>query len=241
MAKAKDGPGSGATWTRLVAIRAAFLGMQGRIDDLEVAYKDLAAKAREKGQAFSSLCDGMINPELSAKDKRELMDKLPGARRALKTAENRANVAKTDLRSVQAERERLGALFEQVFDEAARGESLYDQAKPGTDDVRGVLLSDLLDEAACATLLESGIVRVGDFVDAVKKRGGVDNLKLAEDSCAMACEAVSAALAATGDAKLPPVLREFVPEARPVEPAEGAGEGGDEGGKSGGRKLALAE
>lgn len=213
-------------WARLRAIRAAYLGKMEPIAELEAKHKDLANKAREKGQTWSSLCDRLIDPEITAKDLKELKDKMPRERAALKRAEGKAQTAKADVAAAKAEQTRLATLFESVFDQAADGPGLFGDARPAADQVREVGLDDILDESVVGTLGGAGIRTVGDFLDTVKKKGGVANLGLEGDSViADACRAVAAAIKATGDGDkaLPPVLRQFAPEDRPQEPEDQGG------------------
>lgn len=216
-------------WARLRAIRAAYLGKMEPIADLEAKHKDLANKAREKGQTWSSLCDRLIDPEITPKELKELKDKMPRERAALKRAEGKAQTAKADVAAAKAEQTRLATLFESVFDQAADGPGLFGDARPAADQVRDVALEDILDEAVVGTLNAAGMRTVGDFIDTVKKKGGVANLGLeGEDVVTGACRSVAAAIKATGDGDkaLPPILRPFAPDNPPQEPAGDAGSEG---------------
>lgn len=224
----------GLAWTRLIAIRAALVGMQGTIDELRVQLKEAENVARQAGQAWSSLSDEMVNGEKprNADELEARYTKMEKARRELKRREADKNSVKVEVDYHERESKRLRTQFDTIFDEAAKGEGLFDQGKPPADQVRTVELADIIPPDARESLEAAGVRSVGDFIDTVKRRGGVSNLGLADTSLRAACEAVAASIRAAGDGDLPPVLREYSgvrePESTPAEAGEGdsgAGEG----------------
>lgn len=211
--------GNGLAWARLVAIRAALVGMQGNIDESRVRLREAENVARQAGQVWSSLSDEMVNGEKprNGEEIEQRYGKMEKARRELKRREAEKNSVKAEVQYLERESGRLRTQFDTVFDEAAKGEGLFDRSTPGADQLRAIDLSDIVPSDAFESLAGGGVRTVGDFIDTVKRRGGVANLGIADATLKAACEAVAAAVRATGDGDLPPVLREYVPEIRREE------------------------